>query len=177
MAVVFRKMEQISDTLEKAEEIEDYQSIGLQCREVLIALSRAISTTASSIETERPKVADFKNWAEAAANTLASGSSGSFTRGFLKDLARRGWDLVNWLTHSSNATYYDAIVALMATNACVDGFSMILKKHRSGLPERCPNCSSNKVEPLYRPEFETESGYIRYCPKCDWTDASSNSDE
>ncbi|MES2421248.1 MAG: hypothetical protein V4595_08095 [Pseudomonadota bacterium] len=170
MTVVFRKMEQISDTLEEAEEVEDYQTVGLQCREVLVALSRAISATTVIENGERPKAADFKHWAEAAADTLAPGSSASVTRGFLKDLARRGWDLVSWLTHSGNATHYDAIVALMATNACVDGFAMVLKKHRSGSPDRCPNCSSNKITSLYRPEFETNTGYIRFCPKCEWTD-------
>ena len=169
LTIVLRKLEQVSEALEQAEEVEDYQAVGLQCREVLVALSRAISITVA-IEGEKPKAADFKNWAEAAADVLAAGSSASVTRGFLKDLARRGWDLVSWLTHAGSATYYDAIVALMATNACVDAYTMMLKKQRSGAPERCPKCSSNKITPLYRPEFETDTGYIRYCPKCDWTD-------
>lgn len=170
LTTVLRKLEQVTETLEQAEEVEDYQGVGLQCREVLVALSRAISVTVA-IEGEKPKGADFKNWAEAAADVLAAGSSASVTRGFLKDLARRGWDLVSWLTHAGSATYYDATVALMATNACVDAYAMMLKKQRSGIPERCPNCSSNKVTPLYRPEFETDTGYIRYCSTCDWTDA------
>lgn len=35
IAVLFRKLEQISDALEEAEEVEDFQAIGLQCRELL----------------------------------------------------------------------------------------------------------------------------------------------
>jgi len=170
MTAVFRKMEQISAKLEQADEVEDFQSVGLQCREVLVALSRALATVAVSDDV-RPKAADFKNWAEAAANSLAAGSSASESRSFLKAVARQTWDLVSWLTHASSATNYDAITALMATNTCVDAFAMMLKKHRSGVPDRCPKCASYKIAPLYRPEFETESGYIKFCPKCGWSDA------
>jgi hypothetical protein len=172
MALVFRKMEQISDTLEAADEVEDFQSVGLQCREVLIALSRALSAVCSHDAVSGAlKVADFKNWAEAAANTLAAGGSASESRSFLKNVARQTWDLVNCLTHAGNATNYDAIMALLATTTCVDAFAMMLKKHRSGVPNRCPNCASYKITALYRPEYETDSGYIQYCPKCEWTDA------
>lgn len=170
ITVVFREMEQIHDYVEEAEEVEDYQNVGLQCREVLVGLSRAISVSASNLIDEQPKSADFKNWAEAAADKLAPGSSASVTRAFLKDVARRTWDAVSWLTHSSKATNYDALIALMATNVCVDAFAMVLKKHRSGAPDHCPNCKSMKIVSLYRPEFETEGGYIKVCQRCNWND-------
>jgi len=167
---IFRKLEQVSDALHEGEEVETFQSIGLQCREVLVALSRALASVAPAGD-EPPKAADFKNWASLAADALAPGSSAKESRSFLKGIASRGWDLVSWLTHATGATYYDAVTAVMATNACVDAFAMMLRKHRSGVPDRCPNCGSYKITALYRPEYETDSGYIRFCPKCEWSDA------
>ena len=174
MMVVFRKIAQISDGFDQAEEVEDFQALGLQCREVLVALSRALAIDAVPASGDAPKVADFKGWSEAAADSMSPGSSANVTRSFLKQIARSSWDLVSWLTHSNNATHYDAVIALMATNACVDANAMMLRKYRSGTPDRCPACASYKITSLYRPEFETSSGYIKYCPKCDWTDTTKN---
>jgi len=172
MTAVFRKMEQISETLEEADEVEDFQSVGLQCREVLVALSRSLAAVATPPDGSTLKAADFKNWAEAAANTLAAGGSAGESRAFLKSVSRSAWDLVSWLTHAGKATNYDAITALLATNTCVDAFAMMLRKHRSGAPERCPKCRSYKVTQLYRPEYETDSGYIQFCPRCNWADVA-----
>lgn len=168
LMAVFRKMEQTSDNLDEADEVEDFQAIGLQCREVLVALSRVLASLLPETEF---KAADFKHWSEAAADAIAPGNSAKESRSFLKAVASRGWDLISSLTHSNNATRYDAIMSLMATNVCVDAYAMMLRKHRSGAPDRCPICASYKMTALYRPEYETESGYIQYCPKCDWTDA------
>lgn len=104
MMSVFRKVEQIRSALEAADEVEDFQSVGLQCREALVALSRALASAVELQEGDIPKAADFKGWAEAAANSLASGSSASATRKFLKSVAQKNWDLVSWLTHASGAT-------------------------------------------------------------------------
>lgn len=171
MMTIFRKLEQIGSSLEAADEVEDFQSVGLQCREALVALSRALSATIEHVGADAPKAADFKNWADVAANSLAAGSSASASRAFLKAVAQKAWDLVSWLTHASNATRYDAVTALLATTSTIDAFAMMLKKHRSRAPNRCPSCSSYKLTSHYRPEFETDSGYIEVCPKCGWTNA------
>jgi len=172
MLGVFRKLEHISDAADRADEVEDFQSIGLQCRETLVALSRVLASVAKEARSDATfKSADFKNWSECAAEVLCSGSSAKEGRAFLKAISSRAWDLVSWLTHASKATYQDMIMAVMATHATVDALSMMLKKYRSGAPDRCPNCASYQVTALYRPERETESGYVRYCPKCEWSDA------
>jgi hypothetical protein len=44
MLAVFRKLEQISDAADRADEVEEFQSVGLQCREALVALSRLLAT-------------------------------------------------------------------------------------------------------------------------------------
>lgn len=172
MLSVFRKLEQISDASDRADEVEDFQSIGLQCRETLVALSRVLAGVVGEQHAEAAfKIADFKHWSEAAADVLCPGASAKEARAFLKAISNRAWDLVSWLTHASRATYQDMIMAAMATQASVDALAMMLKKHRSGVPDRCPNCSSYQVTALYRPEYETDSGYIRFCPKCEWSDA------
>lgn len=172
MLAVFRKLEQVSDAADRADEVEEFQSIGLQCREALVALSRILASVVAEERTDAKfKAADFKNWSEAAAEVLCPGSSAKESRAFLKGVSSRAWDLVSWLTHAGNATHQDMIMGLMATHATVDALAMMLKKHRSGAPDRCPNCASYQVTALYRPEFETDSGYIRFCPKCEWSDA------
>lgn len=174
LMAVFRKLEHIGSTLDAADEVEDFQSVGLQCREALVALSRSLAATVDHVGDDVPKAADFKNWADSAANSLAAGSSAAASRTFLKTVAQKAWDLVSWLTHASNATHFDAVIALLATTTTLDAFAMMLKKERSGAPNRCPNCASYKITSHYRPEFETDSGYIQVCPKCRWTDAPAN---
>ena len=127
ITAIFRKLEQVSESLREGDEVESFQSIGLQCREVLISLSRALASVATLVDNPSPKAADFKNWASLAADSLSSGGSAKESRAFLKAIASRGWDLVCWLTHSSNATYFDCINAVMATNACVDAYAMMLR--------------------------------------------------
>jgi hypothetical protein len=172
MLAVFRKLEQIFEAAARADEVEEFQSIGLQCREALVALSRVLAAVVAEAGPDCSfKAADFKNWSEVAAEVLCPGPSAKESRAFLKAISSRAWDLVSWLTHASNATHQDMVMAITATQACVDALAMMLKKHRSGLPDRCPSCASYQVTALYRPEFETDSGYIRFCPKCEWSDA------
>lgn len=168
MLAVFRKVEQILGAADRADEVEDFQSIGLQCREALVALSRVLASVVAEVRPDCTfKAADFKNWSEAGAEVLCPGSSAKESRAFLKAISSRAWDLVSWLTHATNATHQDMIMAMMATQTGVDALAMMLKKHRSGAPDRCPNCASYQVTALYRPESETDSGYIRFCPKCE----------
>ena len=133
-------------------------------------LSRSLAETSAEFTPDDIKRADFKNWSEVAADNLASGSGAATARSLMKHAAKRGWDHVSWLTHAGAATKYDAFVAYMFTTLIIDTFLIMLRKHRSGLPETCPQCRSYNVASFYRPEFETESGYIKACQKCGWND-------
>lgn len=172
-AALDRKTSHIAEKLGQADEAEDFQNIGLLCREALVLLSRSLAETISASVRAEFKQADFKNWSDISANSLAPGSGAATTRSFLKHVAKEAWDHVSWLTHTSSATKYDAAVAFMATMTTIDAFVLILRKHRSGIPERCPNCRSYNLTSYYRPEFETESGYIKRCEKCEWADKST----
>lgn len=167
---VFRKLEQIADAADRADEVRNFN----------LSACNAVKLSSPCRESWHPWLLKFtltprskrqKNWSGAAAEVLCSGSRARESRAFLKAVSSRAWDLVSWLTHASNSTHQDMLMAVTATQACVDALAIMLKKHRSGVPDRCPNCASYQVTALYRPEFETESGYIQFCPKCQWSDA------
>lgn len=173
-AELSRKIDQISERLEESDEAEDFQNVGMLCREALVLLSRSLAESSKGFAEGNLKQADFKNWSEVAANNLAAGSSAASARSLMKHTAKRAWDHVAWLTHAGNATKYDAFVAYMSTMMVIDTFLIMLRKHRSGIPETCPQCNSYNVASFYRPEFETETGYIKACEKCGWNDEPSS---
>ncbi len=58
---LFRKLKSVALLIDTAKEIEDFQSIGVQCREILIKLSNYIYTPSMAGVDEQPKKSDFKN--------------------------------------------------------------------------------------------------------------------
>jgi hypothetical protein len=62
-----------------------------------------------------PKKSDFKAWAERIAGAVAAGGSAERVRSYLKKISDETWQLTNWLTHSTNATPADALLALASS--------------------------------------------------------------
>jgi hypothetical protein len=111
-----RRWTQAAESLDSADEAEEFQAVGMRCRESLIAMVRAIAQPGMVPRgTEEPKAAAFILWSELIADATASGPSASEVRGYLKAMARSTWQLVSWLTHAGNAARYDAEMALDAT--------------------------------------------------------------
>jgi hypothetical protein len=105
---------------------------------------------------EPPQAANFVKWSEIVAGHLASGQRNERIRGYLKALAKETWELVNWLTHAGN-------VAIDATKSVLDAFGAALIRHERKMPERCGRCSSQRLQLVYMPEFDSDTAICQTC--------------
>jgi len=136
---VWRRWEQAAETLDTAEEAEDFQAVGMKCRECLIQLVRSLAKPEMVPEgKEAPQRSNFNEWAELIANAVAHGGSAERIRSHMKTIAI-SVGLDGWLTHANNATRHDAIFVIDATHTVLDAFGRAAIRHESGVPERCPN--------------------------------------
>jgi hypothetical protein len=122
-----------------------------------------------------PKAGDFLQWAELIVNTIARGSSVEEIRGYLKSMSKSTWQLVNWLTHSSNAVLFDGMLAVDAFEMLLSVFGTVLIRYQTGIPNKCPNCSSYRLISDYRPDLKIDPPYVILCETCGWTDYNSDS--
>jgi hypothetical protein len=173
----WRRWEQASEALDVAEEAEDFQAIGMRCRECLIELVQgAADLSMLKPGEETPKRADFIHWSEVIVRTVAHGSSAEELRGFLRASAKATWQFVNWLTHSKNATRADAQIALESTGHVLSTVGSTLVRHETGAPERCPSCSSYQVTVDSRPDIAPVAPSFSLCARCGWA-SNSRDDE
>ncbi len=169
----WRKLEQAGDALDKAEEAEEFQAVGMRCREALVRFSRdAADSDKLSIE-ESPKRGDFIGWSKVIAEAVAAGKSNKALRAYLKNTAKATWDLVSALTHEESATRHDAEIAISATGTILGAYTDALVRFERGAPDRCPECESYRVVSDYRPELESVGGYVTLCAACGWEDMPS----
>jgi hypothetical protein len=163
----WRRWEQAAETLDMAEEAEDFQAVGMKCRECLIQLARSLAKPemVSSGE-DAPQRSNFISWSELIANTVAGGASAERVRGHLKATAKSAWELAGWLTHANDATRRDAVFVLNATHAVLAAFGSAVIRHESGSPERCPSCGSYNLDVGFNPELPRP--YVSECEECGW---------
>ncbi|HLE63913.1 MAG TPA: hypothetical protein VI750_12260 [Pyrinomonadaceae bacterium] len=169
IAAAWRRWTQAAEALGHADEAEEFQAVGMRCRECLIAMIRAIAQSSMvPAGTEEPKAAAFIPWSEIIADAIASGASAAEVRGYLKAMARSTWQLVSWLTHAGNAVRYDAEMALDASHNTLAAFSMAVLRNERGTPERCPQCTSYRLRSVHVPELELDPPYLTQCEVCGW---------
>jgi len=112
-APVWRRMDQAAEAAEFAEEAEDFQAVGMRCRECLIELVKTfINLKFVNRDKDSPKLADVVHWLEKVADGIASGAKSEEIRGYLKSLSKTTWQMVSWLTHATNATRFDSHFAI-----------------------------------------------------------------
>lgn len=166
-AGAWRRWQQAGEALQNAQEAEEFQAVGMRCREGLIAFIKEASSTVSLPEgTARPKGADYVSWSELITDTIAPGSSAERRRGYLKAISKSTWELVNWLTHAGNATRLDAQIALNATEQALYLFSMSFMRFERGDPHRCPECGSYKIADVREYEEPGQSVRVVSCGAC-----------
>jgi hypothetical protein len=171
LAAAWRRWTRAVETLEEAEEAEDFQAVGMKCRECLIAMVRSISSLVMVPEDQdAPKAADVIHWSELISDYVAHGSSAKEIRSYLKGISKASWQLVNWLTHASNAVKSDGQIAVDATGNVLSAYGGALIRFERGLPDRCPSCSSYQLTSVYEPELETEPPYLTLCERCGWSE-------
>jgi len=167
LIVTNRKLVQASEAFDKADEAEEFQAVGMRCRECLLALVRELTQGSDLAEgDDLPKAGDFVAWNERIANAIAPGASVEYVRGYLKATAERAWRLVNWLTHANNATRDDAELALSATTNVVNNYASSVLKRRAGAPERCGRCKSYRITVEWRPDLGDAGLYVPRCEAC-----------
>lgn len=106
-----------------AEEAEDFQSVGMRCREALLLLVQKLGTgTLLPADQELPQRANFVAWSELLADNLAGGESRERLRAYLKAISKSTWQFTNWLTHARNAGRHDCAIAIEATENVLSSF-------------------------------------------------------
>jgi hypothetical protein len=109
----WRRWEQASEALQEADEAEEFQAVGMRCRECFVAMVKAVANpTMVPPGAATPKRSDAVGWSELIADHVAHGASAEHVRKYLKTLSKSGWQLVNWLTHATGATQADAALAI-----------------------------------------------------------------
>jgi len=165
---IWRRWEQAAESCDDAEEAEDFQGVGVKCRETLIQFVRALAKPGMvSNGQEVPKRADVIGWSNLIANHVAPGDRNEYVRAHLKAISKSAWDLSNWLTHANNATRHDAEIVLDAVQTVIGTFGMAVMRHESGVPERCPECGSYSLDVGFEPELMPRP-YIMECESCGW---------
>jgi hypothetical protein len=165
----WRRYAKAVDAMSEAEEAEEFQAVGIRCREALLALIRDHATAPWLPGTESPpKAADFGGWADLHAQALASGRM----RSYLRDLASRTWDIAVWLQHYADATELDAELALEATAHFLRMFALAVRRYQQGSSRRCPACDSYRL--AQDGDVEERAGLLGYasqdvCRACGWT--------
>jgi hypothetical protein len=164
----WRRWEQAAESYDTAEEAEDFQAVGMKCRESLVQVVRSLAKPEMVPNGEEtPKRADVIHWSELIANTVAKGASNDAVRAHLKAISKSAWQLANWLTHASGSTRFDASLVLDATHTVIDAFGAAVIRYESGSPERCPECGSYSIEV----EFDSDlmpNPYFTVCARCGW---------
>ncbi len=176
----WRRWEQANESLDVGEESEDFQAVGMRCRECLLEFVQAASDPAMVAPGETaPKKGDFIHWSEVIARGIASGASAEEVRGHLKTIAKSTWQLVNWLTHAKNSTRAHGQLAIDSTSVVLTAFSTFLLRFESGTPERCPKCSSYQVRVDHRRSRGRGATAKTYsvCAKCGWETRVFGQDE
>ncbi|TKC89324.1 hypothetical protein FAZ69_10245 [Trinickia terrae] len=168
-AAAWRRWEQAASAIDNASEAEDFQAVGMKCRECLLTF---VASAPEYVElpdgATLPKRGNFTEWAELIADWSAPGKHSKDIRAYLKQMSGSAWGLVNWLTHTSNAVAIDAELAMDATHHVLEVFSAAVVRKESARPDRCPRCSSYQLASFYAPELEPDPPYVTVCRACEW---------
>ncbi len=164
-----KRLESAGNALDSAEEVEDFQAIGMKVRECLLTLIHALAKAEYvPVGQDTPKRNDFIRWTELIADAVAGGSRTQEIRAYLKVVAKTAWQVANWLTHATGAVLQDARIAHLATENVVAAFWTAGQKHEAAAPDRCPACGSYRIQTDYRPDLGIDPPYILLCERCDW---------
>jgi hypothetical protein len=171
-AACFRHTAEALDALANAQEVTDYQAIGVRCREALLAFTSAAQLVVpwSGGDETKPKQADFKNWVDHICSVSLSGQTHESRRHLFKAVLGEAWRFSNWLTHAKASTWFDAEAAVTTVEHAVGLATPLVIRRTRGVPDVCPACGSHRLSPQRGmnstiPELEWERPV---CEKCGW---------
>ena len=122
-ARVDRNIDKINDALAKATNEEDYQSVGLLCREAIISLAQAVYDPDEyrTLNGVTPSDTDAKRMLESYLSKQLSGQSNEVQRRF----AKTAYQLAVELQHRRTATFREAALCAEATRAIINTIAII----------------------------------------------------
>lgn len=143
---LMRKLKNVALLIDTAKEMEDFQSVGVQCREILIELGNHIYVPAMAGVDEQPQASNFKKKSELFIQFYLTGSENADYRSIIKKLTEATWEYANKITHSSAATYYEASTCVMLSTSLVGVYENIVQKVYDPISQyRCSVCKSKKL--------------------------------
>ena len=166
----WRRFKRAVDAMEDAEEAEDYQAVGMRCREALVSLGTEHQDAEwVRLPVEHPMASDAKQWLRIYVDSLTTGRP----RDYLRSLAQRTWEIANWLTHYTEATEWDAQLVLDATAQLLNTFALVRLRYEQGSAQRCPNCDSYQLMEDSDQDFTMADGKVgiyhwNVCFSCGW---------
>ncbi|WP_156898081.1 hypothetical protein [Methylocapsa acidiphila] len=169
--VVFAKLHEASDALGQAQNVADYQAIGMRGREALLAFVGAAQDIAAWTTEATAKRADFRAWSELICDVALAGSSQKERRHLFKSLLTDAWVFANWLTHAQSATWHDAEAAQTTIEHVLGLVASLVLRHIRSVPEQCPNCNSPHLLPEegWREDLPEVAWERPVCGDCGWT--------
>lgn len=169
---LFRKLKSVAALIDTAKEIEDFQAIGVQCRETLIELGNHIYNPMMAGSGEQPQASNFKRKSELFIQFYLKGSENSDYRNIIKKLTEATWDYANKITHSRSATYYEVSTCVTLCISLVGVYENILQKVFDPLLQyHCSICQSKKLSIVG--DDSDEDGIVQklylHCEECGGT--------
>lgn len=165
----WRRWENAAEAIDTAREAEDFQAVGMKCRETLVDLAKALQRDVEVPEgREKPKAADFVGWFALISHHYARGPRNEHVRSYLNANSKETWQLVNWLTHTSKAALHEAHLALDATSNLLAMMSLVVMHAEASPPATCPRCNSYRLVAVYEPDLGIDPPYVNLCESCGW---------
>jgi hypothetical protein len=171
LVAAWRGLDEARAALDSSQEVEDFQAVGVRCRESLVSLIHVAQELVTlPPDTPRPKRSDVRAWSDVIADSLLAGDSHKERRSLLKTAAGMAWSFTNWLTHAREASAHDAEAAIGATELTLSVCTSALIRRIRGVPERCPSCGSQRLSPERSVDPDhPEHLYERpACQRCAW---------
>ncbi len=167
---LIRQVDQAEDRHHQAQEVEEFQSVGMLLRECLITLLEKVRIRIEfPIEIEAPQNSNFVDWSEIFLNQLCSGKQNKDLRKHVKNMAKETWQLVNWLTHSRSADQTASSIAVHSTQTVIGHIIQLLERGHQDSAGQCPLCGSKIIRSHYDIDIPPEGDYYLSCGVCQWT--------
>jgi hypothetical protein len=130
--LLMNRLAGVRRTLFRSKKAEDFQSVGMKCRECLLLLVKTFAQTQMVPKgQEAPQRGNFIAWCEFIVNHFAPGASNHQLRSYVKGISKETWQLVNWLTHAQNAIGFHGHLAVDATENVLLSFIVASANHNA----------------------------------------------
>jgi hypothetical protein len=162
---ISRRLNLAAKQLSEAVEPEQFQAVGLTCRESLIELGKELLRRNKDLsQVENLKKADFKGIANAFIDLYIPGEKNADLRNYSRKLVDSSWSYCSQIVHSPNRTHPDIKIAILFAASTVSLFQNLFLKHIGYDSElNCSKCHSKDLE--YIPTGNNKD-FILLCNAC-----------